>query len=68
MRNVATEFQVFGFVDHTHAPATDFAEDAIMGNRLPYGWESVAIEWEWQVVYRGKVNLCAKLVPNGMPG
>ena len=23
---------------HSHAPATDLAEDAVMGNRLPYGW------------------------------
>jgi hypothetical protein len=35
--DVATELEVFGFVDHTHAPAADPAEDAVMGNRLPNG-------------------------------
>jgi hypothetical protein len=35
--DVATEFQVFRLVDHTHAPAADLAEDAVMGNRLPHG-------------------------------
>jgi len=34
---VATQLQVFGLVHHTHAPATDLAEDAVMGDRLPYG-------------------------------
>src|ERR1700736_2956788 len=36
-RDVATELQVFRLVDHTHAPAADLAEDAVMGNRLPHG-------------------------------
>src|SRR5208282_2168730 len=35
--DVATEFQVFRFVHHTHAPTADPAEDAVMGNRLPHG-------------------------------
>jgi hypothetical protein len=34
--DVATHLQVFGLVDHTHAPAADPAEDAIMGNRLSH--------------------------------
>jgi hypothetical protein len=40
--NVATELQVFRFVDHAHATATDLAEDAVMGDRLPNGlrWRS----------------------------
>jgi hypothetical protein len=33
--NMATESEVFRFLDHTHAPATDPAEDAVIGNRLP---------------------------------
>jgi hypothetical protein len=36
--DVATELQVFSFVDHTHAPTADFAQDAVMGNRLPHGF------------------------------
>jgi hypothetical protein len=36
-RNVATELQVFGFVDDAHAPTADFAEDAVMGDSLPHG-------------------------------
>jgi hypothetical protein len=31
--NVATQLQVFRFVDHTHAPAADLADDAVMGDR-----------------------------------
>src|SRR5450432_875376 len=34
--HVATEFEVFGFIDHTHAPTTDPAENAVMGNRLTH--------------------------------
>ena len=36
-RDVATELEVFRFVDHTHAPAADLADDAVMGNRVPHG-------------------------------
>ena len=35
--DVATELEVFRLVDHAHATATDLAEDAVMGNRLPDG-------------------------------
>ena len=35
--DVATEFQVFRLVNHTHAPAADPAEDAVMGDRLTDG-------------------------------
>jgi hypothetical protein len=35
--DMATELEVFSLVDHTHAPAADLAEDAVMGNRLPHG-------------------------------
>jgi hypothetical protein len=35
--DVATELQVFRLIDHTHSPAADPAEDAVMGNRLPCG-------------------------------
>ncbi len=35
--DVATELQVFCLVHHTHAPAADPAEDAVMGDRLPHG-------------------------------
>jgi hypothetical protein len=35
--DMATELEVFRLIDHTHAAAPDLAEDAVMGNRLPYG-------------------------------
>jgi hypothetical protein len=35
--DVATQLQVFRLVDHPHAPATDLAEYAVVGNRLPRG-------------------------------
>jgi hypothetical protein len=35
--NMATELQVFRLIHDTHAPTANLAEDAVMGNRLPYG-------------------------------
>src|SRR5579864_1387849 len=35
--DVATQLEVFRFVYHTHAPAADLADDAVMGNRLSHG-------------------------------
>ena len=35
--DVATELQVFRLVHHTHAPATDLEEYAVMGDGLPNG-------------------------------
>jgi hypothetical protein len=35
--DVATKLEVFGLVHHTHAPAADLAEYAVMGDRLPNG-------------------------------
>jgi hypothetical protein len=35
--DVAAELQVFRLIDHTHTPAADPAENAVMGNRLPHG-------------------------------
>jgi hypothetical protein len=40
--NMATELEVFGFVDDTHPAPADFAKDAVMGNRLPHGLGGVA--------------------------
>jgi hypothetical protein len=37
--HVTAELNVFRFVDHTHAPATDFAQYAVVGERLPERWE-----------------------------
>ena len=37
--DVATQLEVFRLVDHTHAPAADPAEDAVMGDRLTHGLE-----------------------------
>src|SRR5262249_48367935 len=36
-REVATEFEVFGFETPSHPPPADLAEDAVMGDRLPHG-------------------------------
>ena len=35
--DVTTELEVFPFVDHTHPPASDPIEDAVMGNCLTHG-------------------------------
>jgi CheY-like chemotaxis protein len=35
--DVATELEVFRFVDHTHTATADLAEDAVVGNRLTDG-------------------------------
>jgi len=35
--DVATQLQVFRLVHHTHSPAADPAEDAVMGDGLTYG-------------------------------
>jgi hypothetical protein len=35
--NVATAFEVFGFVDDTHPATADPADDSVMGNRLTHG-------------------------------
>src|SRR5438045_2727575 len=34
--NVATELQVFRFIDNTHPARADFAEDTVVGNSLPH--------------------------------
>jgi hypothetical protein len=35
--DVATELEVFRLIHHTHATATNLAEYAVMGDRLPDG-------------------------------
>jgi hypothetical protein len=35
--DVATEFEIFRLIHHTHAAAANSAEDAVMGNRLARG-------------------------------
>jgi hypothetical protein len=39
-RKVATEPEVFGFVDHTHASTTDLAKYVIVRNHLPH-WTAI---------------------------
>jgi hypothetical protein len=36
--DVPSESQIFSFIHHTHPPASDLTEDAIVGNSLPYGF------------------------------
>jgi len=35
--DVTTKLDVFRLIHDTHTPAADLAENAVMGNRLPYG-------------------------------
>jgi len=35
--HMATELEVFRLIHHAHAPTADFAEYAVVGNRLPHG-------------------------------
>src|SRR6266481_674327 len=39
--DVAAELQVFRLIHHTHTPAADPAEDAVMGDGLPNDWTRV---------------------------
>src|ERR1700746_2326250 len=48
--DVATELEVFSFVDHTHAPAPDLAEDAVMGDCFPHGFGRSG---HWRECYGG---------------
>jgi hypothetical protein len=54
---VTTKLQVFGFVDHTHAPTTDLAEDAVMRNRRPCGLEGRDHWLDMLGGGKGKVNV-----------
>jgi hypothetical protein len=45
--DVATQLQVFRFVDDTHASAPDLAEEAVMGNHLPHGLRRSGHWHEW---------------------
>jgi hypothetical protein len=55
--NVTTQLQVFRLIDYSHSPATNLAEDAVMGNRLPHGfrgnghWPECQVEWSAEVNY-----------------
>jgi len=63
--HAATELEVFGFVDHTHAPATDLAEDAVVGNSLTYG---LGGRGHWLAMLGGdqaKVNAEGRSAGNG---
>jgi len=35
--DMAAEFEVFRLIHDSHAPAADFAQDAVMGHHLPHG-------------------------------
>src|SRR5579864_1189832 len=39
-RDVAAQFQVFGFIDHSHSAPTDLAQDTVMADGL-----SCRLEW-----------------------
>jgi hypothetical protein len=41
--DMATELEVFHLINNTHPPTANIAKDAVMGNRLPTGWEGVVI-------------------------
>src|ERR1700687_1079489 len=63
--DVATELEVFRFVHHTHAPAADLAEDAVMGNRLPDGLGRRGHWGDMLGVDEGKVNVPRHLPSSG---
>jgi hypothetical protein len=60
--DVATELEVFRLVHHTHAPAPDPAEDAVMGNRLPYGLGGRGHWVDMLGGYKGEVNVTVAFV------
>src|SRR6202020_1604045 len=54
--DVAAESQVLGFIYDAHAPAANFAKDAVVGNRLTHG---LGRSGHWQVMLGsdgGQVN------------
>jgi hypothetical protein len=44
---VTTQLQVFRLVNHTHAPAPDLAQDAVMGDRFAYRLRRSSHWQEW---------------------
>src|SRR3954466_10420837 len=38
-RDMATQLHVFGLIHYPHAPATNLADDVVVGHRLPYRLE-----------------------------
>src|ERR1700687_2480142 len=67
--NMATELEVFRLIHNAHAPATDLAVDAVMGNRLTHGlgWRGHWLDMlGWGA---GKVNERKKMKgQRGWPG
>jgi hypothetical protein len=59
--DVATELQVFRLIHNSHAPAADFAEDAVMGDRLPHGFGGRGHWVDMLGGSRGKVNVRRRL-------
>jgi hypothetical protein len=53
--DVAAEFEIFGFIDHAHAAASDFADDAVVRNNLP-GRSGFRSHWEILRVEERRVN------------
>jgi hypothetical protein len=53
---VATEFQVFRLIDHTHSAPADLAQDGVMGHRLPCGLGGRGHYVDMLGVGEGKVN------------
>ena len=45
--DMATELQVFRLIHHTHAPTSDPAEDAVVGDRLTHGLGRSSHWREW---------------------
>src|ERR1041385_1465904 len=54
---VATELEVFGFVNDTHPAPANLAEDTVMGNRLPHGLGMCAHWIDMVGAYKGRSNI-----------
>jgi hypothetical protein len=67
-RDVTTQLQVFRLVNHTHAPASDLAQDAVMGDCLPHGLRRSSHRREcYGEAWLGSISACHRAHPGATP-